>query len=577
MEWKDAYDRCKAAWKKRESLEADEYDDGRAAEVYTSFVNPAGRQPHVVNNDTHDVQLSRASAGIPFNESSSSQAIIDLDPSDFASSWGLNKEQTVAFKIIATQSMARRGFEKPLRMFLSGPARTGKSRVFNALQAYFEAKGQARRFRICSYMGIAAKNVGGMTLHAALCFGKGKKGAQSKEELVSMWTGVDFLLIDEVSMISCEFLIDISEVLSKAKGNTDPFGGVNIIFAGDFAQLPPILQSRLYADPKSKYGKGSERKEKKILGRLLWLMVDTVVELTINMRQQGPENFRFSELLRRLRTGNCTDSDYELLQSRIIGRNDDINPDDPKWKTSPIIVSENSVKDALNERCAIAFAKQTNQTLHWYHVTDTCRGSALSKEELVAYLHSVHSGKTRGQLGRLPLVLGMPVLVSQNFDVEGGIVNGSYGIVKRIRYTVDESGVRKLTSCVVEVKDSSEATMPYLQCHEVPVLKDSLDITFKDRHKSGGSITIQRTQVPIVPAFAMTTHRAQGQTLSNVIVDLQSCRGSESPYVMLSCVTSLKGLLILRPFEHKKISCNISEELRTENRRLRALTQQTIE
>ena len=295
------------------------------------------------------------------------------------------------------------------------------------------------------------------------------------------------------------------------------------------------------------------------------------------MRQQGPENFRFSELLQRLRMGNCTDSDYDLLQSRIIGRNDDVNLDDPKWKTSPIIVSENSVKDALSERCAIAFAKETNQTLHWYHATDTCRGSALSKEELVSYLHSVHSGKSHGRMGRLPLVLGMPVLVSQNFDVEGGIVNGSYGTVKRIRYTVDENGVRKLTSCVIEVRDSNETTMPHLQHHEVPVLRDAVDMTFKDRHKSGGSVTIRRTQVPLVPAFAMTAHRAQGQTLSNVIVDLQSCRGSESPYVMLSRVTSLKGLLILRTFERKKISCNMSEELRTENRRLRVLAQQTLE
>ena len=574
--WKDAYEKRKAAWKERESLEEDEYTEESTTEVYNSFVNPIRvREPCVVNNEIRDSHVSDAS--VPLNENLLLQPVANLDPSDFASSWGLNREQTLAFNIIANKSMVRRGTENPLRMFLSGPAGTGKSRVFNALRSYFESKGQARRFRICSYMGIAAKNVGGMTLHAVLCLGKGKKRAQSKEELISLWNGIDFLLIDEVSMISCEFLIEVSEALSKAKGNTDPFGGINILFAGDFAQLPPVLQCRLYADPTSKYGKGSQQKEKKILGRLLWLMIDTVVELTTNMRQQGRENVRFSELLNRLRVGNCTDADYEVLQSRIVGQNCDIDFDDPKWKSSPIIVSDNSTKDAINERCAIAFAQQTNQTLQWYHATDTCKGAVLSQEDLVSYLHSVHSGKSHGRIGRLPLVLGMPVLVSQNFDVEGGIVNGSYGIVKRIRYTVDENGIRKLTSCVVEVKDSNENTMPYLQAHEVPILKDSIDITFKNRHGSGGGITIRRSQVPIVPAFAMTAHRAQGQTLSNVIVDLQSCRGSEAPYVMLSRVTSLKGLLILRPFERKKISCNISEELRNENRRLRVLAQKTLE
>jgi hypothetical protein len=82
---------------------------------------------------------------------------------------------------------------------------------------------------------------------------------------------------------------------------------------------------------------------------------------------------------------------------------------------------------------------------------------------------------------------------------------------------------------------------------------------------------IQRTQVPIVPAFAMTVHKAQGQTMDNVIVDLQGCDGTESAYVMISWVTSLQGLLILRPFEKKKIQCNMSEDTRKEFRRLHIL------
>ena len=74
----------------------------------------------------------------------------------------------------------------------------------------------------------------------------------------------------------------------------------------------------------------------------------------------------------------------------------------------------------------------------------------------------------------------------------------------------------------------------------------------------------------------MTAHCAQGQTLPNVIVDLQSCQGSELPYVMLSRVTSLQGLLILRPFARNKISCNMSQDLRDENKRLRNLSLQTL-
>ena len=553
----------------------DDYDMGSSFESFqTTTSHTSARHPHLA---TVSVQASQAGPSNVVNTSVVVPPPISLDIDEFAASWSLNAEQTAAFKIIAKRSLERRGFGDPLRMFLSGPAGTGKSCVFNAVKAYFDAKGQSRRFRVSAFMGIAAKNVGGMMLHAALCMSKGAEHKNhSKDDLVAMWNGVDFLLIDEVSMISCEFLLTISEKLSEAKGSQEPFGGINIIFAGDFAQLPPVLQSRLYSDINTKFAVGTLRKERKVLGRILWLTVNTVIELTVNMRQQGSVNKRFCELLARLRLGQCTNSDYELLKGRITNRSNNIDLRHSRWRFAPVIVSDNTAKDVLNERCAAAFAKATGQTLHWYYATDKCKGSVLENEDLLTYLQTVHSGKTKGRLGRLPLVIGMPVLLSQNFDVQAGVVNGSYGTVKRIRYKTDDNGRRMLISCVVKVLDANEQSMPHLNPNEVPVLRDSIDFTFTNKSKPGQNITIKRTQVPIVPAFAMTAHRAQGQTLSNVIVDLQSCRGSEAPYVMLSRVTSLDGLLILRPFSKKKISCNVSEDLRLENKRLRTIALETI-
>ncbi|TDL13843.1 hypothetical protein BD410DRAFT_695407, partial [Rickenella mellea] len=69
----------------------------------------------------------------------------------------------------------------------------------------------------------------------------------------------------------------------------------------------------------------------------------------------------------------------------------------------------------------------------------------------------------------------------------------------------------------------------------------------------------------------ITAHKAQGQTLSQALIDLQSCKGTEAPYVMVSRVKSLDGLVILRPFSKKKITCRQSEELRNELRRLQFL------
>src|SRR6267154_2314452 len=98
-------------------------------------------------------------------------------------------------------------------------------------------------------MGVAARNISGMTLHAALCLNQ-RSGTRMRNktdwDLTSMWEGVDYLFVNEVSMIGSCFLCQISEALTLVKGNTSAFGGINIIFADDFAQLPPIGDDCLY-------------------------------------------------------------------------------------------------------------------------------------------------------------------------------------------------------------------------------------------------------------------------------------------------------------------------------------------
>ena len=194
---------------------------------------------------------------------------------------------------------------------------------------------------------------------------------------------------------------------------------------------------------------------------------------------------------------------------------------------APVIVYDNAAKDAINVKAASAFAKQTGQELQWYYAEDKHQKLIINGEHLRDYLTHLPSGQTQQRLGQIPLVLGMPVLISQNLDVEGGIVNGSR--VTHIRYQTDSNGCRHLKSVIVNIDD----IMGMLPPHHLPILTDSTEITFSHPFTKR-KCRIQCTQVPVLPAFAMTAHRAQGQTLSNVIVDLQSCRGTEAPYVMIS-------------------------------------------
>ena len=498
----------------------------------------------------------------------------DVDMNDVVNKFSLNREQTRAFKIVAEHSIK----DKPsaLRMYLGGPGGTGKSRVINALKEYFDRRNQSRRFRLSSYTGVAAKNISGMTLHTALCLSQRKKNGisgKTRRDLIAMWEGVDYLFIDEVSMIGCRLLLKISEALNDAKQNEAPFGGINLIFAGDFTQLPPVGETRLFAHINTHDAK-TTRGQQNIFGKLLWLSVKTVVILTEIMRQQGTENRQFINLLGRLREGKCTNDDFRLLNSRQLSKSGNVdyskNP-----SNAPIIVSNNECKDALNVRATAEFAANNNKPMHWYYASDTRGNKNIEDEKLQHHLESMHSGKTNQRMKKIPLVIGMPVMICQNFDVEHGVVNGCTGKLKKVRYHTDIKGHRHALSCVIEAPNTTGSPLTGIDKQSVVVLQDTTDMKFIHPY-SHKICTIKRTQIPIMPAFAMTAHKAQGQTMDKVIVDLESCHGTESPYVMISRVKSLNGLHILRPFNISKIQCRQSEDTRRELQRLNFLQLLTI-
>ena len=386
-----------------------------------------------------------------------------ISVSETIAKWTLNAEQARAFSSIATHSQRRSGNVEPLRMYLGGPGGTGKSRVIAALTDYFALSGESRRLRLASFTGIASKNINGTTLHTALALNQRQKksgNGKTKTDLIAMWTGVDYLFIDEVSMIGCVLLLQIHKALVDAKGCTEPFGGINIIFAGDFAQLPPVGQTKLFSRIKSS-------KESIVFGQLLWRSVTTVVMLTEQMRQVGAENQRFVEMLSRLRDGRCSGEDYDLLNTRMLSTA--LDGDDPSsWRDVRIVVYSNAIKDAVNLQATLAFARRTGQRVHWYHALDTYKGLPINDNALVELLDTLPSNKTGNRVGALPLVLGMPVVIMENFDVASGIVNGSTGILRHVRFRLGDDDKRYLTSCIVELPDFTGALVVTKESHKNP-------------------------------------------------------------------------------------------------------------
>ena len=295
------------------------------------------------------------------------------------SKFTLNRLQSVVYKTITEHSFAEK--PKQLRMFVAGSGGTGKSWIIDALRDFFHLQKQDHRLRLAAYTGVASRNIHGMTLHSALCLNKiNKRSNKGKSDLIAMWRNVDYLIIDEVSMIGCQLMLQIHEVLCEVKENTDPFGGVNIIFVSDFAQLPPIGDMKLYSQlQKDKVG--TVPSQKNMFGKLLWLSVNKVVILEELIRQNAQDDAQFTQLLARLRLGSCTDHDYEFLTSKLL-RNQETNFHDVTWMQAPIIISNNDVKDRLNLEAAKSFAARTKQPLQLYYAADQCNRKTINDKDL---------------------------------------------------------------------------------------------------------------------------------------------------------------------------------------------------
>ncbi|THU85218.1 hypothetical protein K435DRAFT_685984, partial [Dendrothele bispora CBS 962.96] len=163
--WKRTYEDRRAQWK----LKASEKPEPSPSPGNSKKSNYRSGIREGINQNSQ--ARLHWEAGIRSDVSGSDQTL-DVNIDAFISCYepALNIEQERAFRIAAGHSLTPNGL--PLRMYLGGPGGTGKSHVINALKSFFEARKQARRFCMCSYTGIASRNITGMTLHSALCLGQ---------------------------------------------------------------------------------------------------------------------------------------------------------------------------------------------------------------------------------------------------------------------------------------------------------------------------------------------------------------------------------------------------------------------
>jgi len=376
-------------------------------------------------------------------------------------------------------------------VFLTGMAGTGKSTL---LRKFIQES--TRRIDVAAPTGVAALNVGGMTIHRFCGMLLGPQPGQSNEDYYavlrrdprkSILAGFnrvkrcEILVVDEISMLPGRQLDFVEYLFRRLRGSDEPFGGVQVIVIGDFLQLPPVRTSDEAPYDwafQSQAWEGAEFK--------------TIILEKVR-RQDEP---CFVRALGNFRVGNVWGETARILQSRI--RNFP-----PANLTR--LYTHNVQVDKWNE-----FQLSELPTEETVLVAEQS-GPEQQREFLKKNLLTPET---------LRLKRGAMVMFTINRNEPGRMtplfVNGQVGVVEKI-----DAGF-----VVVRAPNGDEVQVE----------------PFTWRYAQDDPESGTFTQFPLRLAWAMTIHKSQGLTLDAAYLDIRAAREPGQAYVAVSRVRSLAGL-----------------------------------
>ncbi|CAF4275882.1 unnamed protein product, partial [Rotaria magnacalcarata] len=273
---------------------------------------------------------------------------------------------------------------------------------------------------------------------------------------------------------------------------------------------------------------------------------------------------------------------------------------------APILVFRSTLRTQINNRAVLNKATEMGPRLMVCVAQDYFQGKIIDDLRLRKTILELPDNKTEHLPGYLPLVPGMPVLLTENMPTELGFSNGTRGIFHQLAYEKSSADIQfqdknfptntkfitRPKYALVEFSNCKlDSELAELQAKIIPIPISEQTFLFDVKellaenvskaakiNKKTTKISIKRKALPLIPAYSMTTHKSQGQTLDKIIIDLVMPPGPlevASVYVPLSQVKWLDDLLIIRSFEFAALQVKPSTAQREELKRLDRIAKST--
>jgi len=414
------------------------------------------------------------------------------------------------------QDFALQKYKEGKNIFLTGPGGSGKTALIRQMVKISQEQG--KKIQVCALTGCAAilLECKAKTVHSFAGIGLANgtidevvRRVISNKYKVKNWLGVEILIIDEVSMMSSKLFDILNYTAKRARKRVDiPFGGIQVIFSGDFYQLPPVGTHG--QKDTSAFCFESEQWNNTF---------DETICLKTIFRQTDPE---YTTILNQIRIGKLYKSAYEKLQEHMnkpppteLELSASFKPTIllPRRKDAELInmtelenLQGESKKYCVSIALDIPLPEKVKKQLS--------KTSLEQKEMEYNFLaNNIMADK------EIIIKIGTQVMCIANIDMESDqqVVNGSQGVV------VGFVGELPL----VQFNKGPRRTVGY----HVWVSESIPDVGVK--------------QIPLIYAWAITIHKSQGVSLDMAQIDVgNNIFECGQTYVALSRVKSLNGLYL---------------------------------